>query len=329
MGDVKLLSIGDVTYDTFMTPTESEAMCDIRERESFICFTYGDKIPVKNLEVSVGGNAANNAVGVTRLGIKTALVTTMGDDEIAETIKIKLNQEGVDLSYLTVQEKSTSNYSTVINYGGERTIFTFRPERIYTFSENLPSVEWAYLTSMAENFSEYYDKVVDWVKANNVKLAFNPGSRQIRAGREKIQNVLSETYIVYINRSEAESLTGMLDTHGKEKELLMATCQLGPKISIITDGGGGAYLFDGQRFYHSGVLPVDAYERTGAGDAFGAGCVSALIQGKSINDALLWGTVNSASVIGYIGSQKGLLRAQDLPQWLSRAQSCEVGVREI
>ncbi len=329
MDDVKLLSIGDVTYDTFMTPIESEAMCDIRERESFICFTYGDKIPVKNLEVSVGGNAANNAVGVTRLGVRTALVTTMGDDEIARTIKSSLEQEGVDLSYLTVQENSPSNYSTIINYGGERTIFTYRPERIYTFPQSLPLVGWAYLTSLAENFSEFYDKVMEWVKANKVKLAFNPGSRQIRAGKEKIQNVLSETYIVYINRSEAESLTGMTDTHGREKELLEATCRLGPKISIITDGGGGAYAFDGARYYHSGVLPVDAYERTGAGDAFGAGCISALIQGKTINEALLWGTVNSASVIGYIGSQRGLLRAQDLPQWLERAESSEVGVYEI
>jgi len=329
MHDLKLISIGDVTYDTFMTPTESEAMCDIRERESFICFTYGDKIPVKNLEVSVGGNAANNAVGVTRLGVKAGLVTTMGDDEIAKTIRAKLESEGVDLGHLTVQEDSSSNFSTIINYGGERTIFTYRPERIYSFPDSLPAVEWAYLTSMAENFSDYYVKVVEWVQENQVKLAFNPGSRQIRAGVAALQNVLSVTQIVYINRSEAESLVGMSESSGKEKELLTKTCALGPKISIITDGGAGAYVYDGERFFHSGVLPVDAYERTGAGDAFGAGCIAALAQDIPMEEALLWGTINSASVIGYVGSQRGLLRHQDLPQWLSRAQSCEVKVSEI
>lgn len=329
MDNLKLLSIGDVTYDTFMTPTESEAMCSLDDKECFICFTYGDKIPVKNLEVSIGGNAANNAVGVVRLGVRAGLVTTLGDDHIAKTIRARLEEERVDLSYLTVQENSPSNYSTIINYGGERTIFTYRPERVYSFPNSFPAVEWAYLTSMAENFDGYYAQVLDWVKTNQVKLAFNPGSRQIRAGLEKIQNVLAETYIVYINRSEAESLTSITNSHNKEKELLQATCALGPKISIITDGGGGAYAYDGERFYHSGVLPVDAYERTGAGDAFGAGCVAALIQGKAMHEALLWGTVNSASVIGYIGSQRGLLTAQDLPQWLSRAESCSVEIKEI
>ena len=79
----------------------------------------------------------------------------------------------------------------------------------------------------------------------------------------------------------------------------------------------------------AGVLPVDAYERTGAGDAFGSGCISALIKGKSFEEALLWGTVNSASVIGYIGSQKGLLREHEMPLWLERARSSGVGVVEL
>jgi sugar/nucleoside kinase (ribokinase family) len=76
-------------------------------------------------------------------------------------------------------------------------------------------------------------------------------------------------------------------------------------------------------------MPVDAYERTGAGDAFGSGCLSALIKGKDITEALLWGTVNSASVIGYVGAQRGLLKEDEMKTWLERAKSSNVEVVEI
>jgi len=329
MNSLDLLSIGDVTYDTFMTPSESDAFCTLRPKESFICFTYGDKIPVKNLETSIGGNAANNAVGTTRMGIKSGLVTTMGDDDISQTIKAKLKREGVSLDSVITQKESSANFSTIVNYGGERTIFTYRPQRTYVFPENLPATDWAYLTSMAENFQDYYAKTVEWVKQNSVKLAFNPGSRQVRAGTDALRPVLEVTEVIYINRDEAESLTGLSGTENKEKELLQALCGLGPKKSIITDGANGSFVYDGSRFLKAGVLPVDAYERTGAGDAFGSGCVAALIKGKPFEEALLWGTLNSASVIGYVGSQKGLLAESDLPKWLERAQSCELKVVEF
>lgn len=329
MNELQLFSIGDVTYDTFMTPSESDAFCTLRPKESFVCFTYGDKIPVKNLETSVGGNAANNAVGTTRMGINAGLLTTLGDDDISDTIRLKLKREGVSLENVAVQKGSSANYSTIINYGGERTIFTYRPERSYNFPQNLPVVPWVYLTSMAENFEDYYAEVGSWVKKHGIRLAFNPGSRQIRAGTAALEPTLEITEVVYINRDEAESLTGMHETEGKEKELLQALCDLGPKQAIITDGANGSFAYDGVRFLHAGVMPVDAYERTGAGDGFGAGCVAALIKGKPFEEAMLWGTLNSASVIGYVGSQRGLLAESDLPKWLERAQSCELKVVEF
>src|SRR5271157_804575 len=111
-----LLSIGDATIDTFMTPIESETMCKLDTKECLICFSYGDKIPVKNLEISVGGNAGNNAVGVERLGVSSAIVLTLGDDNIGDLIIEKLKKEGVNLTYVIQQPGTMSNTSTVINY---------------------------------------------------------------------------------------------------------------------------------------------------------------------------------------------------------------------
>lgn len=325
-----LISIGDASIDVFITPTESEAFCTIDTEECLICFSYGDKIPVKTMEFSVGGNAANNAVGSTRLGLKASLVLTLGDDSIGNQIVESLRKDGVDLTYVIQQPSTRSNYSTVINYQGERTILSYHAPRSYEFPVQLPAVPWVYLTSMGESFQPFYNHLTDWLKRNpQTKLAYNPGSWQFKLGLEAISEMLSLTHIIFVNRQEAEELTGLSQTNGKEKELLTALSKLGPKICVITDGSNGSYIYNDNKFIKAGIIPIDAHERTGAGDAFGTGCLSAIIKGKSFGEALLWGTVNSASVIGYTGPQRGLLREEELAEWLERAKTSSVQVGEF
>lgn len=329
---LELLSIGDATYDVFLEPTESETFCQVDKKQCFIAFTYGDKIPVKRIEYSVGGNAANNSVGTRRLGVRSALVSTLGGDNTGNLIYEKIKSEGVNVDSVTRQPSATSRFSTVINYAGERTIFTYNPLQNYEFPKVMPVTPYIYLTSMGESFEPFYNHVIEFVKSNpGVKIAFNPGSRQVRADISVLKPVLEQTFIIYVNREEAQKLTGMDSSLKKEKKLLESLSSLGPKVCVITDGGQGSYLFDSEskRYYKCGVLPVDAYERTGAGDAFGSGFMSAVIKGKPYNEALLWGTVNSASVIGYTGAQKGLLKETDIPNWIERAKSCGVEVKEL
>jgi sugar/nucleoside kinase (ribokinase family) len=330
--NLDLLSIGDATLDVFMTPSESEALCTMNNKECLICFSYGQKIPVKTIEYSIGGNAANNVVGTKRLGINSGILVTLGGDSAGSQIIEKLEREKVDMRYVIQQPTAGSNFSTVINYGGERTIFTYHAPRSYEFPVKLEPAPWIYLTSMGESFMPFYNHFIDFVKAHpDIKLAFNPGSWQLRAGIESLIPVLENTYIIYVNREEAEKITSFGESNGRDKELLKALSSMGPKVTIITDGANGSLLFDSDtgKSYKCAVMPVDAYERTGAGDAFGSGFLSAVIKGKSYQDALLWGTVNSASVIGYIGSQKGLLKESEIPNWIERAKSSGTAVIEI
>jgi len=329
MNPTDLLSIGDASIDTFFSPLDTDTMCSVDKKECLICFNYGDKIPVKNLEFSVGGNAANNAVGTKRLGINSSILLTLGDDSMGNLIVEKLKNEGVDLTYVIQQPATMSNYSTVINYSGERTIFTYHAPRSYEFPVQLPAATWVYLTSMGESFRPFYNHLTEWLKKNpTIKLAFNPGSWQLREGYDGIKEIMDMTYMIYVNRQEAEKLTNFGESNGRDRDLLIALNKLGPKICIITDGGDGAFAYDSinGKFIRVGILPVDAYERTGAGDAFGSGSLSAIIHGKSLEEALLWGTVNSASVIGYTGPEKGLLKLDDMGQWLERAKSSGVNV---
>lgn len=330
MENFNLLSIGDATIDVFMTPLESETLCEMNTKECLIAFSYGEKIPVKNLEFSIGGNAANNAIGTKRLGVSTGIVLTLGNDNVGDMIVKRLKDELVDVTYIVQQPATSSNYSTIINYSGERTIFVYHAPRSYEFPVKMPTPPWIYLTSMGESFRPFYIHMTDWLKANpGIKLAFNPGSWQMRAKPEEIADILSLTYLIFVNREEAEKLTNFGNSTEKDREILIALSKIGPKISVITDGSKGSLAYDSinGKFFKAGVLPVDAYERTGAGDAFGAGTLAALIHGKTLDEALIWGTCNSASVIGYTGSQKGLLRFNEMEEWLVRAKSSGVTVQ--
>ena len=330
MSNLDLLSVGDANLDVFISPSESESLCDINTKECLIAFSYADKIPVKNLEFSVGGNAGNNAVGTKRLGVNSGAVLTLGDDSTGIQIIDRLKQEEVDLTYVIQQPSTLSNFNVVVTYTGERTIFTYHAPRSYEFPVQLPKVSWVYLTSMGESFRPFYNHIIEWlVKNPETNLAFNPGSWQLRAGIDALNSVFKLTKLVFVNKQEAEKLTGYEAKDSVTKELLVALSNLGPKIAVITDGSNGSYVFDGVKCLHSGVLPVDAYERTGAGDAFGSGFLSALIKGKPIEEALVWGTVNSASVIGYVGAQKGLLREEDIDTWVERFKSSGVKVEEM
>ena len=70
---------------------------------------------------------------------------------------------------------------------------------LHQFPVKIPKVSWLYLTSMGDSFGPFYKSVVDWMRLNpEAKLAFNPGSRQLRAGVDAISDVIKISHIIYI-----------------------------------------------------------------------------------------------------------------------------------
>jgi sugar/nucleoside kinase (ribokinase family) len=103
---------------------------------------------------------------------------------------------------------------------------------------------------------------------------------------------------------------------------LAAMKALGPKNVIITDGPNGAYALEENGSTWKVPMypdPKPPYERTGAGDAFSSSVVSALALGKPMQEALLWGPVNSMAVVQEIGAQRGLLSREKLEEYLAQA----------
>lgn len=315
-----ILSLGPARMDLFIELPEDEVneVCSIDMKRCMIELGFGEKIAVSGMSFAVGGNTGNNAVGLARLGLKAAMVGTMGDGWSDKEAFNILEKEGVDMGYVK-KDPGKFGFGAVISYQGERTILSYYPDSASEFPE-VPDLdaEWIYLTTAGENYQDFYEKAVSWAEGKGAKIAFNPGTRQLKAGKEKLDFVLRNTNVLFLNREEGARL---IDASVENiKPILTGLSSLGPKIVVITDGPAGTYLFDGSRFLYMPIIEAPVVERTGAGDAFGSGFLGAFIRGKSVEECLRWGTVNSASVLGFIGPQKGLLTQEGITEWLKKAE---------
>ena len=73
-----ITTVGTATIDTFLEAVDICYPKNKKRKENFYCFPVGGKVPIQNLEQHIGGNAANAAVGFSRLKLKTAIITSFG-----------------------------------------------------------------------------------------------------------------------------------------------------------------------------------------------------------------------------------------------------------
>ena len=105
----------------------------------------------------------------------------------------------------------------------------------------------------------------------------------------------------------------MEDNQNLIKKLLFGLKSLGAKNIIITDSNNGSYAYsEDNKMYSLGVVSVDAIEKTGAGDAYTAGFLSAISKNQDLKEAMTWGAINASSVIQKIGAQEGLITKEQL-----------------
>ncbi len=319
------IAIGDITIDAFIRLSEAKVHCKINREDCEICMRFADKIPYEDVFVVPGvGNSANAAVSATKLGLKSALVANIGDDFFGKQCVQALKKAKVSTEYIATHEKTKTNYHYVLWYEDDRTILV--KHRSYPYS--LPAMvnpRWVYLSSLGKDSEEFHKMIEQYLMQNpEVKLAFQPGTYQMKMGVEKLKNIYQRTEVFIVNKEEAERILQVAENNSPKsniQNLLLGLHNLGPRIVVITDGPAGAYASDGKQawFMKTYPDPKPPYERTGAGDAFSSTFVAALALGNSIEDALRWAPINAMSVVQQVGAQAGLLTKEKILEYLKTA----------
>jgi len=318
---VDLIGVGDLVVDTFIELNDAWIEDDNPQKTRELCMRFGDKLPYKNEVTIYGeGNSINAAHAAMRLGLKTAIISDLGDGALSTECLFHLNRSGINTDNVTRHISKDTNHNFVLRFKEDRTILNHHNEYDYVFPKNLQAPKWIYLSSLAQNSLAYHNEISDFLKANpETKLAFQPGTFQIKLGIEKLGELYKRSEIFFCNKEEAQKILNTAETNiSKLLEMMKAA---GPKIVVITDGPTGAYVFDGVKKIHGPMFPDIALpvDRTGAGDAFSSTFTSALILGKDIETALRWAPINSMNVVQYVGAQAGHLTINQIEGFLKNA----------
>ncbi len=322
MHPLDFLAIGDIVTEPFIRLKDAHITCTIDTERCEICMRFGDKIPYEYAVVAVAvGNASNAAVAASRLGLSSSLRAYVGNDRYGEECLAKLTEEGVDTSLMVTEPGKATNYHYVLWYESERTILVKHEEFSYTMPELSNAPNWLYLSSLADNSLPYHEAISAWLEQHSeTRLAFQPGTFQMKLGKEALAPLYARSDLFFCNKEEAQRILELPEERDS-KVLLEKLRALGPKTVVITDGREGAYAYDGTRMMLVPMYPDarEPFERTGAGDAFASTVTAALALGASLEEALLWGPINSMSVVQEVGAQKGLLSREKLEQFLKDA----------
>jgi ribokinase len=324
MSHLDVLSVGDIVTDAFIKLLDDQARTYENEEGKWLAMPYGMKVPFDHaVVIEAVGNAANASVAFARLGLNSGLVANAGNDNHGRDMINALHYNHVDSRFVHLNPGKMSNYHYVLWYKEERTILIKHEEYDYHWPRfrEVDIPKWVYFSSISKNaIKNYHDQIAEWLEHHaDVKLAFQPGTFQMEAGAERLKKLYQRTEVLVLNREEAVIVGG--GNHDDIHDLLNKLHDLGPKTVCITDGPNGAYASGSEGRFFMPIYPDPAppFERTGAGDAFASTFVAALMKGKTIQEALQWGPINSMNVVQHVGAQEGLMTEAQLLNLLKQA----------
>jgi len=274
------------------------------EEESFI----------EDYAEACGGSAANTAVGLARLGCKVGFIGKVGCDREGDLLIQDFRAEGAntDGTIRAGQGKSGSVLGFVDKKGARALYIDSGVNDTIEFDEiNVEYVSQArflHLTSFVGEKSFQTQKKLLSAIPNSVKVSFDPGALYARKGYANLEPILKKTYVLMPNAIELELLTGETD-YCKGADFIVGR---GVKIVAVKLGGDGCYVTDGRERHLIKAFKAKVVDTTGAGDAFCAGFLYGLVNGKSLFECGRLGNFVASRCVMKMGARTGLPFAKDL-----------------
>ncbi len=341
----QVLAIGGATLDTIIQYEDMETLIHQKHgfEQAYLLLEEGKKIEVTHQQSFSGGGATNAAVSLSRLGLGVQLFCKIGLDPTGDLLFQELKNYGIETGYIRRTDQAGTATSFVVpSLSGDRTLFAYRGANSTLLAEELPEeaiakADFLYITSLSKASAEHLPEIVKLAKSHGTRVAINPGSSQLKRGSGFLKDALFGIEILILNYEEAQLLMASLlnqpesispehqDKKTEHEQLLnqaQASFSLreffklvlsqGPKIVVVTNGSKGVYVCNQSQLFFHHAIKVEVVNTLGAGDAFGSSFVGAYLLGKSIEDAMRFGVVNSASVVAYADAKSGLLMKDEL-----------------
>jgi len=314
-----VISVGSATLDVFIKSSDLKLLkTDKVFTGTAIIAPYGTKAEVQELVIASGGGGTNTAVGFARLGLKTAALARCGWDFAGKIVRQKIKQEGVDDSLLIQMEKEATDYSTILlGPDGDRTILVYRGgtklnQSLIDFDKL--KAKWFCVSSIEGNL-KLLAGLIEFAKKNRIKMAVNPGRREL-VRKDELLTLVKKVDLLVLNQEEAAQLVG---EEYFDPKLFKKVALVSDGLVAVTQGAEGVYLFDQQdRCLQADGFKPNVVDATGAGDGFFCGLVAGLVKDWELEKALKLAVANGAAVVTETGAKTGLLGEQNVGNWLQK-----------
>lgn len=339
----KVLTIGGATQDIIIEYQEGSSLKIEMTDCPSLSWQEGSKIDVENLHYASGGGATNAAVSFQKLGFDTSTFFKIGDDAAGQAIVQDLQRLGITVHYDIAQNFQTGTSFIIPTPHNDRVVFAYRGANTTLLQKDCPEEliaqqDFIYITSLTDKAAEALPHITHSaqksIQKRGIIVAVNPGTSQLKNNATPLKAALGSIDILILNSEEMKLFVPALKSrHFKSSgkgliphgPLLSRTILSSGTITftlheflqeilsykvnrvVITDGKNGVYVATKDTLYFHPALKVPVVNSLGAGDAFASCFVAQLVKGKKIDDALFYGLINAASVIGFYDAKSGLL----------------------
>jgi glucosamine-6-phosphate deaminase len=286
----KLFAVGDLCVDVLQ---------EIRSGPKF-----GEEHALRDLDFSIGGNAANFAVVSSRLGLDPLLISAIGRDFSTAFLGKELRSSGVRSSLISSAKENA--YSSIeVSRTGERAIQSVKnclnditASRVgRALLPKLSEGDFVFfggffhLVNLRPGFKGLLEKIKRKRAVVCFDVCFDTG------GKWKIGGLLPYIDYLFLNEVELRHIT----RSGSKNVRAMSLMKKGAGAVVLKQGRKGATLYEhGLDPFASSAVKVKVLDTTGAGDAFNAGYVYGLMRGWSHRNCLLAGNfVASRNIQGH------------------------------
>lgn len=276
----------------------------------------GELVKADELILNIGGCAANAAVVLSKLGIRSKVCCRVGDDFFGRYVAESLASYGVDSRCLSVDPSRATSQSLIVNVRRQDRRF------IHSFGANEGLSAQDLDAPLATN-----PKVI-YVGGFLILPGLDPEALALRFDRARksgtmtvldvatpgpgdylrqLRPVLPFTDVFLPNTDEATLILGESDPVRQA----LAFRDLGAKCVVVTRGEQGAIVVSDALQARLGAYPIDYVDGTGGGDSFDAGYIAGLIEGLPELECLKLASAVGASCVRAVGTTAGIFsRAQ-------------------
>lgn len=262
-----------------------------------------------------GGQIATAMLACARLGLRAAFAGTLGDDEDARLALGPLRAAGVDLAGVRLRPGVCTQTSEIWieRASGERTIVWFRDPRLALRPDEVPRDAIAGARALHLDAG---DLPAALAAARAARAAGVPIALDADAVAPGVEELLASVDFPVVSRSFAETLHGS----SRLREALDRMLAAGARMAVVTLGEGGALARTRERWIESPGFEVEVRDTTGAGDAFHAGFLWALLEGLDAEGVLRAANAAAALNCRALGAQGGLPDRGELEAFLAGAR---------